>query len=144
MISRFRGRYDFLSNFYLSPFTLDGHVYPTVEHAFQVAKTLDPKMQAMIRNAPTPAAVKQMGRLATLRPDWEDVKNDVMLDLLRVKFRPVSGLSTALLDTGDEELVEGNTWGDTYWGVCNGRGDNWLGVLLMMVREEIGTPSAIA
>lgn len=143
MISTFAGRYDFLSNFYLSPFTYDGHVYKTVEHAFQAMKTLDPTMRGMIRNAPTPADAKRMGRAAVLRPEWDEIRNDVMLDLLRLKFRPQSGLADCLVSTGDEELVEGNTWGDTYWGVCNGRGENWLGVLLMMVREELGTPSAM-
>ena len=46
-------------------------------------------------------------------------------------------LGNKLLETGNQELVEGNTWGDIFWGVCNGKGQNWLGKILMMVRDEI-------
>ena len=77
-----------------------------------------------------------MGRSVSLRPDWEDIKDDVMLEGLYRKFTN-DELAEWLLDTGDEELVEGNWWGDRYWGVCNGIGQNKLGKLLMKVREEL-------
>jgi hypothetical protein len=71
-----------------------------------------------------------------LRADWEDIRLEVMLNLLRQKFAPGSELRTKLETTTPHELVEGNTWGDTFWGVCNGVGQNNLGRLLMQVRDE--------
>lgn len=71
-----------------------------------------------------------------LREDWELIKISVMHDLLRQKFGHET-LRKRLLATGDEKLEEGNTWKDYFWGVCNGIGQNQLGVLLMRVREEI-------
>ena len=71
-----------------------------------------------------------------LRPDWEEVKVQVMRELLYAKFseEPLRGMLKA---TGDQHLEEGNNWGDTFWGVCRGRGENWLGKLLMEVRASI-------
>ena len=46
-------------------------------------------------------------------------------------------LADCLVDTGDQPLIEGNTWGDRFWGVCGGTGMNHLGRLLMEVREEL-------
>ena len=60
-----------------------------------------------------------------------------MLALLRVKFKPGSSFAELLLATADEELVEVNEWGDCYWGVCRGVGENVLGKLLMRVRAEL-------
>jgi ribA/ribD-fused uncharacterized protein len=71
------------------------------------------------------------------RPDWEDVKVGIMWQLLTDKFIRHENLRRQLLATGDEELVEGNTWGDRFWGVCDGEGRNMLGVLLMRVRSAM-------
>jgi len=69
-----------------------------------------------------------------MRPDWEAVKDDIMYRCVLAKFEdPI--LRQRLLDTGDQELIEGNTWGDTYWGVCKGKGRNMLGKTLMAVRK---------
>lgn len=136
MIDRFDGKYAFLSNFYSSPITIRGKVYPTVEHAFQAWKTKDLVEREKIRLAATPGIAKRMGRRVQLRYDWEVIKLDLMLWLLQRKFRD-STLASMLLETGDNELVEGNYWKDTFWGVCNGIGQNHLGRLLMQVREEI-------
>ena len=136
MIKEFSGTYEFLSNFWHSPFIHEGIEYPTNEHFFQAMKTLDPKERMWIASAETPGIAKRRGRSCTLRSDWEAVKEQVMLTGLRSKFNQPT-LRTMLLMTGDQELVEGNWWGDTYWGVCNGVGRNRLGVLLMQVRDEI-------
>lgn len=82
---------------------------------------------------------KRAGQRLALRPDWEQIKQAVMLNLQRQKYS-YPELRTLLLATGNLELIEGNTWGDTYWGVCNGVGDNWLGKILMQVRAECVTP----
>ena len=135
-IERFSGRARFLSNFYPSIIEFEGQRYPTVEHAFQAAKTSDPKLRKRIREAGTPGTAKALGRKVPLRQDWERVKLDVMLGFLRKKFGH-SMLRDLLLGTGTAKLVEGNTWNDTFWGVVDGRGRNHLGRLLMQVRDEL-------
>ena len=135
-IEEFQGEYRFLSNFYPCAVKFDGQFYPTVEHAYQAAKTYDKAAQNVIRQAEKPGQAKRLGRRVTLRPDWERVKESVMIGLLRQKFsEPV--LQKRLLATGQRELIEGNDWNDTYWGVCRGRGENKLGKLLMEVRKEL-------
>ena len=126
--------YDFLSNFHAAAVRLDGVEYPTVEHAYQAAKTLDDAERAHVRSAPTPAEAKQRGGEVTLRPGWNDIKVDVMRDLLQQKF--AGGiLRDRLLATAPRVLIEGNTWGDRFWGVYHGEGQNRLGRLLMEVRD---------
>ena len=72
-----------------------------------------------------------------MRPDWESVKIDFMRYLVWNKFSTHEDLKLRLLDTADAELIEGNNWGDAFWGVCNGRGQNWLGRILMETREKL-------
>lgn len=143
-IASFTGDYRFLSNFYEAPVWFVGKQYRTVEHAYQAAKTSDPKQREAVRRAETPGQAKRMGRQVVMRPDWDDVKVNVMHQLLRQKFG-VEGLNPSITDklknellaTGDAELIEGNHWGDTFWGVCRGEGENHLGKLLMKVRDEL-------
>lgn len=137
MINSFSGPYRFLSNFYPSRIVMDGITYPTVEHAYQAAKTLDLQGRATIHQSNSPSQAKTRGTWVKLRPDWEQIKLKVMKDLVRQKFYSSVSLMERLLQTGDEELVEGNTWGDRFWGVYEGDGENHLGKILMEVREEI-------
>ena len=134
-IDSFTSQHRFLSNFEPARVTLDGLVYRTVEHAYQAAKTEDFAERSRVWAAPSAAAAKKLGRRVTLRPDWECVKLGVMEDFLRQKFR-YDPLKSQLRATGDALLVEGNAWGDTYWGVCCGVGENHLGRLLMKIRAE--------
>ena len=136
MIDRFDGEYAFLSNYSASPFRINYVLFPTMEHYFQANKADNQNDYLHIAYAPTPGEAKRLGRKIQLRPNWEKIKDEVMLTGLRKKFADPE-LRSLLLATGDEELVEGNYWGDTYWGVCNGVGQNKLGKLLMQVREEI-------
>ncbi|MCE7985531.1 MAG: NADAR family protein [Caldilinea sp. CFX5] len=139
-ITSFHGDYDFLSNFAYSPLTYEGETYPTVEHAFQAAKTFDPAEQQKVREASSPGSAKRLGRRVTLRADWETVKYDIMLALLRQKFS-APDFRPKLLATGDADLIEGNTWGDRTWGCVQVKGQwvgkNHLGKLLMQVRAEL-------
>lgn len=137
-INRFEEEHAFLSNFFPSTVRFDGTSWPTVEHAFQAAKTNDPEERNWIRNAGTPGVAKRRGRSVKLRKDWESVKLDVMRELLRSKFSDPT-LRRMLLDTGDSPLLEGNMWNDRFWGVClkTGKGQNHLGGLLMSLREEL-------
>jgi N-glycosidase YbiA len=138
LIYNFTGDYRFLSNFWPCQVMLDRLHYPSVEHAYQAAKTVHWAERAFIRKqCPKPGDAKSFGKLVTMRPDWDAIKLDVMGDLLRQKFAPFTPLAERLLATGDAKLVEGNTWGDTFWGRCRGKGKNHLGNLLMTIRQEL-------
>ena len=127
-----------MSNFVPVRVKLEDVWYPTTEHAYQAAKTLDKDQRAMIRIAKTPGIAKRLGQKVTKREDWEEVKEQVMLDLLLQKFAK-SPFTEQLLATGLAYLEETNTWNDTYWGVCKGQGKNRLGYLLMNVRLVLKT-----
>lgn len=135
MIDSFTGRYRFLSNFFPAAVFLDGLYYPTVEHAYQAAKTLDASKRAEISCVKSPGIAKRIGRTLAVRDGWGELKLTVMRNLLRQKFARDTVLCGLLLATGSEELVEGNTWGDTYWGVYRGIGENHLGKMLMEIRS---------
>ena len=136
-IPEFQGEYRFLSNYYPATVEFEGITYPTVEHAFQSAKTLDMNERRRIAALPTPAEAKTEGRKLTYRPNWDTLKFQVMEECVRYKFTHNPDLKQKLLATGDATLEEGNTWNDRIWGVYQGQGDNRLGKLLMQVRTEL-------
>lgn len=135
-IDSFSGEFEFLSNFYPSEIEFEGIRYPTNEHFFQAMKTFDIETRKQIAAAPTPGKAKRLGRHCLLRPNWEVVKENFMITGLRLKFKNPE-LKEKLLATDNAILEEGNWWGDTYWGVCEGVGKNRLGILLMGLREEL-------
>lgn len=135
-IDSFKGQYDFLSNFHESPVHYDNVCYPTVEHAFVAAKSTDKDFRKQVLDCRTPGEAKKIGRKVKLRSDWELIKVKVMNTLLIEKFQDPD-LREKLLATDGFELIEGNWWGDVFWGVCNGDGKNVLGKLLMKIRQEI-------
>ncbi len=139
VIKNFRGEWAMLSNFSFTKFSWHGHNYPTAEHAFQCAKTLDLNMQKTIRSLVMPGMAKNIGRKAPLRPGWEQIKRGIMDDIVLAKFAE-PGPQKILLSTNDDTLVEGNNWHDVVWGVCwcntcGGVGSNWLGESLMKARS---------
>lgn len=140
-IPYFRGPYSFLSNFYLSEMEVNGIVFPALENAYQSLKTTDESAWPVFAKV-SPSVAKQMGRKIPLRPDWEEVKLDAMYQLVAIKFAVGTELAQKLLDTADRELIEGNTWNDRFWGICNGKGENWLGRILMHWRSELRRLSA--
>ena len=127
--------YPFLSNFHPSTIYVEGRSYATVEHAYQAHKTLDEGPRELIRKATSPAIAKKLGRGVLLRPDWDIVKLDLMRTFVKKKFENPF-LRPLLISTGEAQLVYGNTWNDRFFGVCRGTGANWLGKILMEVREE--------
>lgn len=135
MISSFRDEYFFLSNFYPVEIKLDGIVYPNAESAFQAQKTLDVEERRKFSMLKNPVQAKRLGRKVKLRDDWEEVKLDIMTEVVSQKFLQHPHLIEMLLQTGDEELVEGNKWGDRFWGVCKDKGENHLGKILMKIRD---------
>lgn len=137
MIDSFSGANRWLSNFWPCRVQLDGEWYGSVEAAYVAGKTTDKQLRKRIQELEKPGQAKRFGRTIELRDDWERIKVPLMLDLLRQKFAKHTFLGNMLVATGDQELVEGNTWGDTFWGSCRGKGLNTLGILLMQVRSEI-------
>lgn len=148
VIARFHLKYEFLSNFYPCPVTYPNYwpdsanakvvCYPSAEHAYQAAKTTNQEWRIRILNSPTPAAAKSLGRKVPLRRDWDTIKIDVMNSVIRSKFSN-ENFVRLLLGTGDAILIEGNTWGDDFWGVDlkTGIGQNELGKILMNLRSEL-------
>ncbi len=136
-ITSFKDEYAFLSNFHPSPIIVVGIEYPTVEHAYQAAKTRDADLKRQIASIPTPGRAKRFGRKLELRAGWEAFKIDVMRTLIQAKFDQHPDLEDMLDKTYPAQLIEGNNWGDTFWGVCRGKGENWLGRLLMEYRDRI-------
>jgi hypothetical protein len=115
---------------------LDGMEFSSVEHAYVAAKTMDMGVRKKIQCIGTPGACKRFGRNVVIRADWDDIKLVVMEELLAQKFSRGTSLANRLDSTGSCQIIEGNTWGDTFWGVCGGTGHNHLGRLLMKVREK--------
>jgi hypothetical protein len=136
MIKQFKGDYFFLSNFYPCKIVYENIEYASVECAYQAAKTLNVEDRVKISKMNSSDA-KKFGQTIELRPDWENKKYLVMKELVNFKFGSNLDLQKKLLDTGKQKLIEGNDWNDTYWGVCGGVGDNYLGRLLMDVRSTI-------
>ena len=131
--------YGFMSNFAPYPFSDGSKIWLTSEHYFQAQKFLVPQIQEKIRQIASPidAALEGRNRQNPLRPDWEEVKDKVMLQALRVKFSQNPEIAKGLLATGDAILIE-NTRNDDYWADGgDGSGKNKLGLLLMQVREEL-------
>lgn len=136
VIASFSGEYAFLSNFYPVKITYEGDVYPSVEHAYQAAKTLDLASRERIRLCITPGKAKRLGGNVEVREDWLSLRVTIMRRLVHSKFEQPF-LRRMLVATGGHQLIEGNGWGDTFWGVCNGVGENNLGKILMGVRDEL-------
>ena len=135
-IVEFNGKHRFLSNFHKHPVMYQGILYPSNEHAYQASKTLDVHVRRKIAAAATPGRAKRLGRSVSLRRNWETIKVGIMSELIWTKFTDPE-LCRMLLATGDAVLIEGNSWNDTFWGVCDGKGRNMLGELLMATRYTI-------
>ena len=118
-ILEFHGEYRWLSNFHDFIIDLGGRMFASAEHAYQATKTFDPDEQRAVQFARSPGQAKRIGAGVTLRPDWETARLDMMRLVLAAKFpEGDKALTTKLLATGDRLLVEGNTWGDRFWGAC--------------------------
>lgn len=149
MIDSFTGQYAFLSNFFPSTIVYMGMAWPTVEHLYQGLKAGNEPATGIL-DCQTPGQAKKYGRKIQLRPDWEHVKDQVMLYCVRMKFLQ-PGFYEQLLATYPQELIEGNQWHDNYWGKCYcgrclslGVHRNMLGRILVQVRNELQSRSSHA
>ena len=146
-VNRFRDEYAFLSNFHKCKIRdYEGNEFTSAEAMFQSYKTTDPKIRAKFAKM-GPKEAKAAGRKVKLRSDWEEIKFDVMWYVVYQKFSQNSLLTRQLIETSGMRLVEGNTWGDKYWGAIPTKvpvkdsetivltGDNRLGQILMQVRR---------
>ena len=142
VINSFSGKYEFLSNFYNAEVEHEGITYKNSEAAFQAAKTVNFKLRREFSELKASQA-KLKGRSIALRPDWEEVKDEVMYQIVKDKFTRNSDLRERLMKTNSSILIEGNWWHDNYWGDCScencsdKEGKNTLGKILMRVREEL-------
>lgn len=153
--NRDKDQYGFLSNFYPAPFMLDGKQWNTVEHYYMAMKSDSEEYQDKIRQAATPGKAKRLGDSKiddpawakqslfrpnrggySLNPNWDDIKLDIMFKAVHAKFTQNPELGSALLATGDAELIEDSPT-DTYWGLGDGSGKNHLGKILMQVRSQL-------
>ena len=141
-ILKFEGKYAFLSNFFHSPMEFNGYYVKTAENAFQMMKTEDKNLRKEIASSFSPYDAKQRGRKVPLRSDWENIKLDIMYQVVKTKFDMHPDLKEMLLETNDSYLEEGNYWHDNFWGNCScyrcidKEGKNHLGEILMKIREE--------
>ena len=136
-------RYGCFSNFYPCKVEYDGLVYGNSEAAWQAQKTLDMEQREKFCGY-TASGSKKMGRKVSLRPDWEEIKYKLMVDVCYAKFSQNTELGRILLSTGNEEIIENTTgWHDNIWGNCecpkciNKTGQNLLGKALMEVRNAL-------
>lgn len=136
----FSGERFYLSNFYPRGLWLNKKWYRTREHAYQAKKFADPQLHELIRLTPNARTAKYQARQhqAEVRANWHDLSLDVMEDVVYQFFKQWPDVSMKLIDTGDEHLEEKNYWYDTFWGTCNGVGENHLGKILMKVRTRLG------
>jgi ribA/ribD-fused uncharacterized protein len=131
--------YFFLSNFYPCLIRLEDMLFIDVEHAYQAAKTTDMDVRRLIMAEPTAARAKKRGGAIKLRDNWDQIKHDIMYELLLQKFHPDNLNGVNLRATGQALLIEGNYWHDLIWGQCfcsrhNWDGSNKLGEMLMKIR----------
>jgi len=139
MITEFQGKYRWLSNFWMSPMIIDGKTFVSNEQWYVYNKTTDEKARKHIMRLSKSRDIKRMGRTVKLRDDWDSIKVNAMWLGLYAKFTQNKELKEKLIATGDQQLIEGNRWGDTFWGIDlrTNEGENCLGKLLMKLRSEL-------
>lgn len=118
-----------------------GKIYPTSEHAFQSVQFINsnPELAETIRNAKSAHDAQKLAEENKDRRDsnWENIKLDVMKEILHCKAKQHTYVMKKLLQSGDREIVE-DSWRDDYWGWGENRdGKNMLGKLWMEVRKDI-------
>lgn len=137
-ITFFSEEYRWLSNFWPAPVYYDNVKYPSIENAYQAAK-FPPDARHQFTTI-TPQKAKKLGKKANLDLRWHKEKVTVMRHLISQKFAKSTDLARKLIETYPKKIIEGNTWGDTFWGICNGKGDNNLGILLEQQRSYLMSP----
>lgn len=145
MIDKFYGEYLWLSNFQVCKIQYDGYIYWSTQAAYQAQKFKGSNIQndriKKIFCKIEPNQAKILGSIIPLREDWEQVRLDIMKDILKIKFSQ-QPFKSMLINTGEQELVQGNYWHDTFFGRCEcskhkGEGQNHLGKIIMQIRDQL-------
>lgn len=139
MIKEFKGKYRWLSNFYPCSILHKGMMFKSVEHAYQASKSNKTTWINFCLHTEEPGKVKtESNNLDYDKELWKAHSLQTMELLLTQKFN-MEPFRSLLLDTDEEELQEGNTWHDTFWGVDlkTGQGQNHLGKLIMLIRDRL-------
>lgn len=135
------GKYAFLSNYYTCDILYKGILYNSAETAFQLQKYPLEQRKKYCRLYPW--EVKPLGRKAPINiEEWDAKKDEIMFEIVKCKFEQYPDLANKLIKI-TEPIVEHNDWNDTYWGVCNGNGQNKLGQILAEIREILIVEKAI-
>lgn len=146
IISWFFHEYRFLTNYHLQEISYRGKLYPSTEHAYQAMKAIHEFDHETIRLTKSAGMSKKVAMKIQLRPDWEEVKEGIMREVVWIKFNSNDELKQKLLDTGDSYLIEGTVWHDGIWGICIKKdcqkckdqpGKNLLGKILMETRQKL-------
>ena len=136
MIDKFRGSFGLLSNMSACKIIANGYEFNSLENAYQSCKCKNQEDIKLFVNI-TPVRAKELGNQITIKDNWDDIKLEVMENLVYQKFSKNDKLKFLLLMTGNEKLIERNKYGDTFWGISNGVGENNLGKILMKVRQQL-------
>lgn len=114
-------------------------LWTTSEHAYQAAKFTNPAIIESIRLARSSRDAFLLGRANTehIREDWNEVKIQVMEEIVRAKLAQHPVIKQKLSETGDREIIEDSPV-DSFWGWgSDQKGENNLGKIWMKVREEL-------
>jgi len=136
---QYKGKYiyNWFSNFEPITIIIDNVKYPSVENYYQSQKTLDLEERKQFQNC-SPSKSKFLGKKIKLRKDWDNIKNSIMKKALDIKFAKGTNQANKLLETGNDEIIEWNNWGDRIWGkTLDGIGENRLGIMLMDIRNKL-------
>ena len=138
-ICGFFGKYFFLSNGKKCAIQDEEDpniTYPYSENAYQASKFEDLNIRRQFQNIDFKEAIHLAWELKNhIRKDWESIKTQKMKSILQQKFQNAA-LNRLLQETQNKYLEETNHWKDTFWGACNGIGENRLGKILMEIRKE--------
>lgn len=125
-----------LRNDYPAPITVGKVSYPSVAHAYWALSVSDPEVRAAITTADTAATARKLATGTPRRKGWEHARTAVMTGLLRTKYDQHPELAEILLATRDATLIYSDA-DSAFWGDNAGRGRNWTGRLLELVRSEL-------
>ena len=161
MITRFKGKYEFLDPAYYCLAGYDGVIYNSAEAAFLAAQYDDPYFRSIFRNSALPIwRARELARRLQKRRDWtSELSLEVMRHITLDKFSRSPNLRSLLLATRDERIVAENNWHEQFWGccICNTRpgkygrrevclvpGSNNLGKVLMSIRDQLAVGARVA
>lgn len=136
----FLDQYYLFSNYSAIPVTYKGYTYPTSEHAYQTTKFANHlDISEKIKHASSPSVAKKLSLHYEVkkRKDWDNIKLQIMTDIIHHKAQQHKEIQKKLLATGNDEIIE-NSMDDYFWGCGkDGSGQNKMGKIWMQIRNEL-------